>query len=89
MTLLLRHLRDRINFVCSRKNQFLEAVRAGSIATLQDELKKSINDAYVCMGQTNHLLNAMTQPDTYLDARRLLPACLWEYFKSTTAYPKS
>jgi hypothetical protein len=47
-------------FCLFKENQFLEAVRTGSIATLQDELKKSLNDAYVCMGQTNHLLNAMT-----------------------------
>lgn len=37
----------------------MEAVRAGSIAMLQDELKRSINEAYVQMEQTNHLLNGM------------------------------
>jgi HNH endonuclease len=46
-------------FCLFKERQFLEAVRAGSVATLQDGLKRSINEAYVQMGQTNHLLNSM------------------------------
>ena len=40
--------------------QFLEAMRAGSISTLRDELKKSILQAYVQMSQVNQVLNTMT-----------------------------
>jgi len=42
-----------------KERQFLEAIRTGSIAVLQDELKRSITEAYVQMGQSNHLLNAL------------------------------
>ena len=40
--------------------QFLEAVRAGSISPLRDELKRSINLAYVQMAQVNQIVNTMT-----------------------------
>lgn len=58
-------------FCLFKERQFLEAIRSGSIATLQDELKKSINDAYVHIGQTNHILSAManqTEPSMLSDA---------------------
>jgi hypothetical protein len=47
-------------FCLFKERQFLEAIRAGSIATLQDELKQSINAAYVQTGQANQLLNTLT-----------------------------
>jgi len=46
-----------------KERQFLEAIRTGSIATLQDELKRSINAAYVNVGQANHLMTAMANTD--------------------------
>jgi hypothetical protein len=42
-----------------KERQFLEAMRTGSIAMLQDGLKQSINVAYVRMGQANQLLDAL------------------------------
>ncbi len=45
-------------FCLFKERQFLEAMRAGSIATLQGELKHAIIAAYVQMGQANHLMNA-------------------------------
>src|SRR5258708_17086681 len=50
-------------FLLFKERQFLEAMRMGSIATLQDELKRSINVAYVQMGQANHLMNALLNTD--------------------------
>ncbi len=50
-------------FCLFKERQFLEAMRMGSIATLQDELKRSINVAYVQMGQANHLMNALLNTD--------------------------
>jgi hypothetical protein len=47
-------------FCLFKERQFLEAIRTGSIATLQDELKQSINVAYVQMGQVNQLVNTLT-----------------------------
>ena len=47
-------------FCLLKEGQFLEAVRTGSIATLEDELKQSINLAYVHVGQVNQLIHAMT-----------------------------
>ena len=41
----------------------MEALRTGSIATLHDELKRSINAAYVQMGQANQLMNAQVNTD--------------------------
>jgi hypothetical protein len=46
-------------FCLFKERQFLEAMRAGSIATLQDDLKQSINAAYVQMGQANQLVNTL------------------------------
>jgi hypothetical protein len=46
-----------------KEGQFLEAIKTGSIATLQDELKGSINLAYVQMGQANQLMIAQTNTD--------------------------
>ena len=50
-------------FCLFKERQFLEAMRTGSIATLQDELKRSINTAYVLMGQANQLMNAQVNTD--------------------------
>lgn len=50
-------------FCLFKEKQFLEAMRTGSIATLQDELKRSINAAYVQMGQANQLMNAQVNTD--------------------------
>ena len=47
------------HFCPFKERQFLEAVRAGSIAVLRDELKRSINDAYLQMGKANHVLDVM------------------------------
>lgn len=50
-------------FCLFKERQFLEALRTGSIATLHDELKRSINAAYVQMGQANQLMNAQVNAD--------------------------
>lgn len=42
-----------------KERQFLEAIRTGSIATLRDELKQSINGAYVQIGQANQLVSTL------------------------------
>jgi len=42
-----------------KERQFLETVRTGGIAVLQDELKQSINEAYVQIGQANLLMNSL------------------------------
>ena len=46
-------------FCLFKEQQFLEAVRTGSISTLRNELKRSVNLAYVHVGQVNQLLSAM------------------------------
>jgi len=43
-----------------KEGQFLESVRTGSISMLRDELKRSINLAYVQMAQVNQIVNTMT-----------------------------
>ncbi len=40
-------------FCLFQERQFLEAMRTGSIAVLQEELKRSICEAYVYIGQSN------------------------------------
>jgi hypothetical protein len=45
-----------------KEQQFLEAIRSGSIATLRDELKQSIIDAYVQIGQANHQMSTLANP---------------------------
>jgi hypothetical protein len=50
-------------FCLFKERQFLEAMRTGSIATLHDELKRSINAAYVQMGQANQLMSAQVNTD--------------------------
>ena len=42
-----------------KEQQFLEAIRTASIATLRDELKQAINDAYVQMGRANNLMHTL------------------------------
>src|SRR5580700_3197691 len=46
-------------FCLFKERQFLEVIRTGSIAMLQDDLKQSINAAYVQMGQANQLVNTL------------------------------
>jgi hypothetical protein len=40
--------------------QFLRAIREGSISMLQDNLKRSILEAYRAIGHANHSMNAIT-----------------------------
>jgi hypothetical protein len=47
-------------FCLFKEGQFLEAMRAGSISTLREDLRKSINLAYVRMAQVDQIVNTMT-----------------------------
>ena len=42
-----------------KERQFLEAMRTGSIAVLQEELKRSIYEAYVYIGKSNFRMNSL------------------------------
>lgn len=52
-----------------QESQFRRAIQQGSIATLKDELKSSVLDAYVTMGNANQHISAPFGHEYRLDSR--------------------